>query len=112
MADFSKAKIVKLEFDSKYQRLLNRDSGTCGIKAGHVILKKGEEIGEHSTNDMEEALVVLKGKGQLVINKKENLDFEDNSVLYVPPETIHNVKNTGEEILEYIFITSNAKQKL
>jgi len=112
MADFSKAKIVKLEFNSKYQRLFNRNSGTCGIKAGHVILKKGEEIEEHSTNDKEEALVVLKGKGRLVINKKENLDFEDSAVLYVPPETIHNVKNIGKGILEYIFITSNAKQKL
>lgn len=109
MADFLKPKIVKLVSGSKYQRLFNKDSGTRGIKSGHVILEKGEEIGEHSTNDLEEALVILKGNGQLVINKKENLDFEDNMVLYIPPETIHNVRNTGKGILEYIFITSNAK---
>lgn len=112
MADFSKPKIVKLEFGSKYQRLFNKDSGTWGIKSGHVILKNGEEIGEHSTNGLEEALVILKGKGQLVIDKEERLDFEDNSVLYIPPDTIHNIKNTGNGILEYIFITSYAKQKL
>jgi len=109
MADFSKSKIVKLVSGSKYQRLFSRDSGTCGLKAGHVILKKGEEIGEHSTNDMEEALVILKGRGQLIINKEDSLDFEDNTVLYVAPQTIHNVKNTGTGTLEYIFITSNAK---
>ncbi len=109
MADFSKSKIVKLVSGSKYQRLFSKDSGTCGIKAGHVILKKTEEIGEHSTNDMEEALVILKGKGQLIINKEDRLDFEKNTVLYVAPQTIHNVKNTGSETLEYIFITSNAK---
>ena len=109
MADFSKAKIVKLDPSSKYQRLFSRDSGTCGIKSGHVILKKGEEIGEHSTNDLEEVLVILKGKGQLVINKKVSLDFEDNAALYVSPGTIHNVKNTGSGALEYVFITSNAK---
>ena len=112
MADLPKPKIVKLESNSKYQRLFNKDSGTRGLKSGHVILKKGEEIGEHSTNGIEEALVILKGKGQLVINKKENLDFENHTVLYIPPDTVHNVKNTGNGILEYIFITSNAKQKL
>jgi mannose-6-phosphate isomerase-like protein (cupin superfamily) len=111
MADLSKAKIVKLKSGSKYQRLFSGDSGTCGIKSGHVILKEGEEIGEHSTNDLEEALVILKGKGRLVINKEEGLDFKDNAVLYVPPDTIHNVKNTGGGVLEYIFITSNARQK-
>jgi len=112
MADFSKPKIVKLKSGSKYQRLFSRGSGTRGIKSGHVTLKEGEEIGEHSTNDLEEALVILKGKGLLLINSEEEFDFEDNSVLYIPPDTIHNVKNTGSGVLEYIFITSNAKQKL
>ena len=109
MADPLKLKIVKLESGSRYQRLFNKDSGTCGMKSGHVILKKGEEIGEHSTNGLEEALVVLKGRGRLVINKDEAIDFETNTVLYVPPDTIHNVKNIGNETLEYIFIASNAE---
>jgi len=112
MADFPKAKIARLESGSRYQRLFNKDSGTCGIKAGHVILKRGEEIGEHSTNDAEEALVILKGRGRLAINKKENLDFKDDAVLYIPPRTIHNVKNTGNGVLEYIFVTLYAGQKL
>ena len=109
MADLPKPKIVKLESNSKYQRLFNKDSGTRGLKSGHVILKKGEEIGEHSTDGIEEALVILKGKGLLLINSEEEFDFEDNSVLYIPPDTVHNVKNTGKGIFEYIFITSNAK---
>ena len=112
MADFSKPKIVKLKSGSKYQRLFGKDSGTCGIKSGHVMLKKGEEIGEHSTNDLEEALIILKGRGRLIINREEGLNFENNTVLYVPPGIIHNVKNTGSGVLEYIFITSNAKQKI
>jgi mannose-6-phosphate isomerase-like protein (cupin superfamily) len=110
MADSSKAKIIKLETGSRYQRLFSKDSGTCGIKSGHVTLKEGEEIGEHSTNGLEEVLVILKGKGRLVTGE-EGLDFEDDAVLYVPPETTHNVKNTGKGILEYIFITSHATEK-
>ena len=109
MDNANKVKIARLESGSKYQRLFNKDSGTCGMKSGHVILKPGEEIGEHSTENSEEALAILKGKGQLVINKEEVLNIEDNTVLYIPPETLHNVKNTGGGILEYIFLTSNAK---
>ena len=107
MADSPRPKIVKLEQGARYQRLFSKDSGTSGIKSGHVILKEGEEIGEHSTNSMEEALVILKGKGLAIINDEEGLDFEADSVLYIPPETIHNIKNTGKGILEYVFITSN-----
>ena len=80
MADFLKPKIVKLESGAKYQRLFNKDSGTRGMKSGHVALKEGEEIGEHSTNGMEEVLVILKGKGRLVTDEEEGLDFEDNAV--------------------------------
>jgi mannose-6-phosphate isomerase-like protein (cupin superfamily) len=109
MADISKVKIVKLEPGSKYQRLFSKDSGTCGIKSGHVILKEKEEIGEHSTNNLEEVLVILKGSGSLIINNEASLDFEKDTVLYVPPRTSHNVKNTGKGMLEYIFITSNAE---
>lgn len=111
MADSLKVKIVRLESSAKYQRLFNKDSGTMGMKSGHVTLEKGEEIGEHSTNDLEEALVILKGSGQLVINNEGAIDFEADAVLYVPPGTIHNVKNTGKGILEYIFITAYASEK-
>ena len=111
MADLLKVKVVKLESGAKYQRLFNKDSGTRGMKSGHVALKETEEVGEHSTNDLEEALVILKGKGSLAINNKDKVDFEAGMVLYVPPNTIHNVKNIGKEILEYIFITSYASEK-
>jgi mannose-6-phosphate isomerase-like protein (cupin superfamily) len=112
MTDSSKIKIVRLERGAKYQRLFRGDFGTCGIKSGHVVLKKGGEIGEHSTAGLEEVLIVLKGKGTLVINNIDGLDFEKDSVLYIPPHTNHNVKNTGRGELEYIFITSNAEQKI
>jgi len=112
MADFPKPKLVNLKSGERYQRLFSKDSGTRGIKAGYVILKEGEEVGEHSTGGLEEVLVILKGNGQMAIDKTEGLDFGHSAVLYVPPQTIHNVKNTGKGTLEYIFITSDAKQKL
>lgn len=111
MADFSKSKIVKLVSGSKYQRLFSKDSGTRGIKLGHVILNPGEEIGEHSTENYEEALVILKGKGNLIIEKDDIIEIGEGHAMYIPPETIHNVKNTDKAILEYIFITSHAEKQ-
>lgn len=100
------SRLIKLGTKDKYQRLLNEDSGTCGIKSGHVILKPGENIGKHATEDREEVVVVLKGRGEVKIGDQGTLKIRRNTVLYVPPQTIHDIKNTSSEILEYVFITS------
>lgn len=102
-------KVIKLDTGGKYQRLFSRESGTHGIKSGHVILKQDEEVGEHSTNGLEEVLIILKGKGEVLADKKNKVKIEENSAVYIPPDTIHNVKNTGREILEYIFVTAETK---
>ncbi len=106
MADSKKVRLVKLDSKERYQRLFSKDSGTCGMKSGHVILQPGEYVGEHTTGEREEAIVILKGKGEARINKKDIFDIEKDVVLYIAPETVHDIKNTGFEILEYIFITS------
>lgn len=102
------ARVIKLEATQKYQRLVSKDSGTRGIKSGHVILQSGENVGEHTTGDKEEIIVVLKGRGEAAIEKDSALNVEENTVLYIPPQTTHDIKNTGPGMLEYVFITSAA----
>jgi mannose-6-phosphate isomerase-like protein (cupin superfamily) len=101
-----KVRLIKLKSSRKYQRLLNKDMGSFGIKSGHVILKKGENIGTHSTDSREELIIVLKGKGQARIGKNRILNIDRDKVLYIPPYTLHDIRNTGSRILEYIFIHS------
>jgi len=108
MVNNPNAKLVKLYTKEKYQRLFNKESGTYGMKSGHVILRPGESVGEHTTGEREEILVILAGKGQALIEKKDIFDIDKGIVLYVAPKTLHDIKNTGEEPLEYIFITSFA----
>ena len=101
-------KLVNLESGQKYQRLFSKDSGTRGIKSGHVILEPGENIGEHTTSGREEVIIILRGSGDVKINKDKILKVSANAVIYIPPETMHDVKNTGEGILEYVFVTTQA----
>jgi len=100
------ARLVKLESGERYQRLFSKESGTFGVKSGHVILKPGENIGVHSTNAKEEIIIILKGRGEAIIGKKDILRIDKDSVLYIPPDTNHDIENTDSDVLEYIFITS------
>jgi mannose-6-phosphate isomerase-like protein (cupin superfamily) len=109
MDKIHKVKKVKLKSTGRYGRLLSRDSGTFGIKAGHVRLEPKENIGEHSTAEREEVIFVLKGRGKAIINRKNSLKIEEGSVLYIPPRKIHDIKNTGPGILEYLYVTSEVQ---
>lgn len=100
-------KSLRLDTKKRYTRLFSAKAGNAAsIKAGCVVLKKGENIGEHDTEDAEEILVVLKGKGALLIKNSKIINFGKGTALYIPPNTVHNVKNTGRSVLKYVFITS------
>lgn len=76
------------------------------LKSGFVVLKKGEEIGWHSTENKEEMVVVIKGKATLLINNSSHQIISGN-VVYIPPNTGHNVKNNYTSDLKYIYITTS-----
>ncbi|MBU1147572.1 MAG: cupin domain-containing protein [Candidatus Omnitrophica bacterium] len=101
------ARSVKLESAEQYQRLLDKNSGTAGIKAGHVILQPGESVGAHTTGEREEVIVVLKGNGEAKAGKDSIFRLGNDAVLYIPPKTDHDVKNNGDGELEYIFVTTD-----
>ena len=106
MADAKQAKLIRLESKEKYQRLISDKLGSRRIKAGHVVLKPGEKIGEHSTGAKEEVILILKGRGEAIIGKKNILNIDKDVVLYIKPDIDHDIRNIGSESLEYIFITS------
>ena len=103
----SKPILVALKGQEKFTRLLRGFPETMGIKSGHVVLKPGENVGEHVTEAKEEVIVVLKGKAMILCgNDDEPIVAGVHSVVYVPPETAHDVKNIGGDILEYIYVTA------
>jgi mannose-6-phosphate isomerase-like protein (cupin superfamily) len=99
-----KVLIIELKNDPEYQPLLTGEPQTCGMRAGRVYLKPGETCGEHSTDAHEETLVFLSGKGtSLIGEEKIPHEIGAGKVCYIPPHTLHNIKNTGTEPLVYIY---------
>lgn len=76
------------------------------MHSGLVTLQPGETVGKHSTENKEEAIVVLEGEGIFKIDRGEELNLEKGYFVYCPPHTEHDVLNCGKEPLKYIFIVS------
>jgi mannose-6-phosphate isomerase-like protein (cupin superfamily) len=97
--------VTELLDNNEYQSLL-KPPKSCAMRSGRVFLKKGEQCGRHSTEDHEETLVFLQGSGKAVItteNGEKEYDVGQGKVAYIPPHTHHNIKNTQDKPLAYIF---------
>jgi mannose-6-phosphate isomerase-like protein (cupin superfamily) len=95
--------VIELNDKAEFQKLLDGKPGTCGMRSGRVYLQPGESCGQHSTNDREEILIFLSGKGLALIGEKDSFEIGAGKVAYIPPRTIHNIKNTAAEPLIYIY---------
>ena len=106
MSETTSWKVIPLTGTEKYTRLLKDGVDTVRMKSGYVVLQPGESVGEHSTEGKEEILVVLEGEAALTIEKKPAVKVPRQYVIYIPPQTLHNVENAGCEVLRYLFIVS------
>ena len=84
---------------------------TSGMRGGAVRLKPGQSVGWHSTGQNEEALTILKGSGAANIQGQADVPFHEQMLVYIPPNTRHNVTNTGREVLEYVWVVAPVSAK-
>jgi mannose-6-phosphate isomerase-like protein (cupin superfamily) len=82
---------------------------TAGMRSGFVRLKPRESVGWHSTGKNEEALVIVRGAGEALIEGRPGLAFVAPMLVYIPPATRHDVTNTGGSPLEYVYVVAPAK---
>jgi mannose-6-phosphate isomerase-like protein (cupin superfamily) len=99
-----KVLVIELADNPEYQPLLTGPPQTSGMRSGRVYLRPGEDCGQHSTKAHEETLVFLSGKGTSLIGEQQTpFEVGQGRICYIPPYTIHNIKNTGAEPLVYIY---------
>ena len=64
-------------------------------------VKKGFK--PHYHQDMQEIFIIIKGKAQIKIEKKEAILKKGDAVI-IPISKIHTMKNIGKETVEYLVI--------
>lgn len=89
--------------------LLGGPPETVTMKSGLVTLPPGQSVGKHSTASHEEMLVILEGKGEMKFEDGTSLPVDPDHILYCPPQTAHDVTNTGAGVLRYVYIVAAAK---
>lgn len=75
------------------------------LKAGSVVLAPGENVGAHTTSGREEILIVLSGTATVEC-AGERFNVPAKHLVYIPPETLHNVFNENDTSLEYVYLTA------
>jgi len=100
--------VCRLEDPCDYHILLTGTPQTCGMRSGRVRLAPGKSIGLHNTKGNEELLVFLAGRGVALIGKETRLQVGVGQAAYIPPQTAHDIVNTGTEPLMYVFCVAPA----
>lgn len=93
---------------SEYARVLGGPPETVTMRSGQVILAPGAAVGEHSTEGYEEVVIVLAGSGEVRVAGGATLSLVPGSVAYCPPQTTHDVVNTGAVPLRYLYVVARA----
>jgi mannose-6-phosphate isomerase-like protein (cupin superfamily) len=78
-----------------HQTIASKALGARDIEIWRQSIAPQAETPVH-LHDCEEVVVVLQGSGRVMMDGK-NIDFTANSTLLIPPDTLHQIINTGSE---------------
>jgi len=80
----------------------NSSTGNLSLQISYVPAGSEQPIHVH---DPEQCYYVIKGKGLMIIEDEAGEVFSGDAV-YIPPNKKHGIKNTGNEVLEYLTVNS------
>jgi quercetin dioxygenase-like cupin family protein len=76
-------------------------NGAACVTLGKIVIQPGCELSPH-THPVEDAMIILTGKG-IMYGEKEEIPIEGGCHCLVPANTRHGVKNTGDEPMTLIY---------
>jgi quercetin dioxygenase-like cupin family protein len=87
-------------------RLLGGPPETSTMHFGLVTLHPTKNVGKHTTEDYEELVIVLAGRGEMRITEGEMLVCTKGEVAYCPAHAEHDVYNIGPKELRSIYVVA------
>ena len=100
--------VRSLPHTQEYARLLSKDD-SVGMRSGLMVLQPGKDCGWHSTENYEELVICLDGAGEVASEGGPRLTMAAGQYAYNPPQTRHNVFNTGTAVMRYIYVVAPAR---
>jgi quercetin dioxygenase-like cupin family protein len=95
--------------EQEYVRLLAGPPESVTMRSGAVTLQPGKTVGKHNTEGYEEFILVLEGRGSMMLSDGRQLEMTVGSAVYCPPDTEHDVKNTGLTPLRYVYVVAKTR---
>ena len=110
MAEAEKFKpfVLRLDAGGETHLPLLTEEVAHQMRAGLVTLAPGEDCGRHSTEEHEELLIILEGRGEAELEGYGALALAAGQVAYIPPHTFHNVLSRGDGALRYVYVVAPA----
>ena len=85
--------------------------GSKNLRFALGVFNPDEGLVPHIHPESEEVYYVIEGKGTIYIGEeRREIPIEPETALYIPPGTIHGVKNTGKEKLVVAFFVAPGKE--
>ena len=94
------------------RELLHPDKADLNLSysLAHAIVIPGQTTDKHKLKEASEVYYIIKGTGRMIING-ETRDVEPYDTVYIPPDAVQCITNTGEVDLEFICIVDPAWRK-
>ncbi len=96
--------------DAPFKRVIRHISapwtlGSTQLWLGTTSIEPGYTSNPHSHKDQEEVFYCVSGKGRIRVDDEEE-NFSPGDVCYVPAGCVHQLINTGEEVLKVVAAVS------
>jgi quercetin dioxygenase-like cupin family protein len=88
---------------SKWYRLVGDNVDSERVTLSYVELEPGGHTDSHSHDNMEQAFYFTKGRGVMMVDKKE-YSVGPGTAVHVPLNTMHSYRNTGRSSLFFLVI--------
>jgi quercetin dioxygenase-like cupin family protein len=95
-------------YDVKVRWLLTKDMGANNFAMRLFEVQPGGYSPLH-THHWEHEVFILQGEG-VVFDGEKTTPFKPNDVVFVPPDEMHQFKNTGNKALKFLCLIPHPKE--